>query len=61
MGESKRWIVCRLDDNGNEFVVARTRTLDEAEALVAEFEARGHKQTYWVDDQPLYAGAPGER
>lgn len=39
--------VRRLDDNGNEFVVAANLSRTEAEQLVAMFEARGHKQTYW--------------
>jgi hypothetical protein len=42
------WVVWRQDDNGNRFVVARKESRAEAEALAAEMEARGHKQTYWV-------------
>ncbi|MBO1420122.1 SPOR domain-containing protein [Streptomyces sp. FH025] len=43
--------VMRQDDNGNRFTVAKG--LDEAEArrLAAEFEARGHKQLYWVESE----------
>lgn len=40
--------VWRLDDNGNEFLVRDGLTEDEAMALVREYEARGHKQAYWV-------------
>lgn len=40
--------VWRLDDNGNEFLVRDGLTEDEALSLVREFEARGHKQAYWV-------------
>jgi UDP-N-acetyl-2-amino-2-deoxyglucuronate dehydrogenase len=43
------WNVCRQDDNGNRFVVRRGLTREEALRLVAEYEARGHKQTYWVE------------
>ncbi|MEV7022924.1 SPOR domain-containing protein [Kitasatospora sp. NPDC093558] len=41
--------VMRQDDNGNRFVVARGLAKDEAERSAAEFEARGHKQLYWVE------------
>jgi hypothetical protein len=43
-----RWVVWRQDDNGNRFMVARKDSRAEAEALVSEMEARGHKQTYWA-------------
>lgn len=42
------WQVWRLDDNGNEYEVAGLTSACKAEAMVEEFEARGHKQTYWV-------------
>ncbi|MFD8483141.1 hypothetical protein [Kitasatospora sp. NPDC059673] len=41
--------VMRQDDNGNRFLLARGLTRPAAEALAAEFEARGHKQLYWVE------------
>ena len=40
--------VWRLDDNGNEFLVRDGLTENEALSLAREFEARGHKQAYWV-------------
>lgn len=43
------WIVFRIDDNGNVFTVRTELSRDEAERLVAEFEARGHKQMYWAE------------
>ena len=43
------WVVWRQDDNGNRYVVRRCASKTEAEALAAEMEARGHKQTYWVE------------
>jgi len=43
------WAVWRIDDNGNTFVVRQSLTREEAARLVAELEARGHKQTYWAE------------
>ncbi|MFJ4676293.1 MULTISPECIES: SPOR domain-containing protein [unclassified Kitasatospora] len=43
--------VMRQDDNGNRFLLARGLDRAEAEALAAEFEARGHKQLYWVEPE----------
>jgi len=42
------WIVWRQDDNGNRFEVARLASRVEAESLAAQFEARGHRQAYWI-------------
>lgn len=44
-----RWVLWRLDDNGNRFVVAVFARRDEAEAAARAFEAHGHKQAYWVE------------
>ena len=41
-------IVMRTDDNGNDFELKRVTNHCEAVALVRDFEARGHKQTYWI-------------
>jgi hypothetical protein len=46
---SATWIVMRQDDNGNRYEVARVTSRCEAESLRREFEARGHKQSYWVE------------
>ncbi|MFD5462811.1 SPOR domain-containing protein [Kitasatospora sp. NPDC127059] len=43
--------VMRQDDNGNRFLVAADLPEAEAHRLAAEFEARGHKQLYWVESQ----------
>jgi hypothetical protein len=43
------WTVWRIDDNGNTFVVQENLTREEAERLVLQFTARGHKQTYWAE------------
>jgi hypothetical protein len=40
--------VHRVDDNGNEFVVATGLALEDAEQLAAMYEARAHKQMYMV-------------
>ena len=43
------WAVWRIDDNANTFLVRGGLSRDEAERVAAEFAARGHKQTYWVE------------
>lgn len=45
------WAVWRTDDTGNTFLVRDKLTYQEAQTLVAEFEARGHKQTYFARRQ----------
>jgi len=40
--------VWRLDDNNNEFLVRSGLTEEDALALVREYEAKGHRQAYWV-------------
>jgi hypothetical protein len=47
------WSVYRIDDNGNEFVVQVQIDEKDAMRIVAEFEARGHKQTYWAQRDRL--------
>lgn len=42
------WVVWRQDDNGNRAIVSRHAGRAEAEQVAREFEARGHKQMYWV-------------
>ncbi len=41
--------VWRQDDHGNQFVVQRRLTRQEAEAVVRKFGAHGHKQLYWIE------------
>lgn len=43
-----RWVLYRIDDNGNEVEMRRFAERDEAEALMREYEQRGHKQAYLV-------------
>jgi 8-oxo-dGTP diphosphatase len=47
-GASASWILMRQDDNGNRVEMARFGVRADAEAAAAQFEARGHKQLYWV-------------
>jgi hypothetical protein len=49
LAPERNWCVKRLDDNGNEFVLRTGLTREEAERLAAEYQARGHKQSYWVE------------
>jgi hypothetical protein len=43
------WTLWRQDDNGNRVRVETFATRSEALALQAQFEARHHKQIYWVE------------
>ena len=44
-----RWVLWRLDDNGNRFAMAEFDSRERAEAAAREYTARGHKQIYWVE------------
>ncbi|OWK34794.1 hypothetical protein FRUB_09636 [Fimbriiglobus ruber] len=41
----------RIDDNGNVFLVANQLDREAADRMAATFEARGHKQMYWVEEE----------
>lgn len=43
-----RWLLYRIDDNGNEVEMRRFAERAAAEALMHEYERRGHKQAYLV-------------
>lgn len=47
--QEPRWSVWRTDDTGNTFLVRDNLSREEATRLIAEFEARGHKQTYFAE------------
>jgi hypothetical protein len=52
---SDYWLVLRQDDNGNVFVVAECTSEVAARTEASAFEARAHKQIYWIEprgDQP---------
>lgn len=46
-----RWTVYRQDDNGNRFMMKDNLSKEDADQMVAMFEARGHKQLYWAEQQ----------
>ncbi len=43
------WVVWRMDESGNQFVVKDGLSQEDADRLVEEFTARGHKQIYWAE------------
>ncbi len=42
------WAVFRQDFTGNEFVVEKNLSKEQADAKVAEFESHHHHQHYWA-------------
>lgn len=46
-----RWLLYRIDDNGNEVAMRRFATRDAAETMMRAYEARGHKQAYLVREE----------
>ena len=48
--QAPTWAVWRRDDNGNVFLVQDQLTEQEALRLAREFEAKGHKQSYWAQE-----------
>ncbi|MFZ5961226.1 hypothetical protein ACOXVJ_27330 [Pseudomonas knackmussii] len=53
LSPAPNWCLVRLDDNGNRFVMRRGLTREEAEALARDYQARGHKQTYWAEPEEI--------
>jgi hypothetical protein len=49
--QQSRWLLYRIDDNGNEVVMHRFASRADAEAAMREYEARGHKQAYLVREE----------
>jgi hypothetical protein len=49
--DKPNWSIWRQDDNGNIALVKAGLTRTEAFQLIAEYEAKGHKQTYWAQEQ----------
>jgi hypothetical protein len=56
--QEPKWCVWRTDDTGNTFLVRENVTREAAEQLVAQFEARGHKQTYFAEKQKSQTTIP---
>lgn len=46
--KANQWVVFRTDTHGNRVVIQRLSDEREARQVAAQFEARGHKQAYWV-------------
>jgi len=44
-----RWTLWRQDDNGTTVAIAQGLSHAEAQTRLAELEARGHKQFYWLE------------
>jgi hypothetical protein len=40
--------VWRQDEHGSTYCIVQSLVKEEAERLCQEYEARAHKQTYWV-------------
>lgn len=55
------WRLCRCDDNGNRFVIARRLTQAQADSERARFEALGHKQHYWIEADDAPGAEPSEQ
>ena len=49
--EFPSWLVWRLEDNGNTFLVQANLTESGAIDLVQHYESLGHKQSYWARDE----------
>lgn len=50
--EKGEWRVVRQDWHGNEFEMEANLSEDKAKSIAAEFNAKGHKQTYWAQKEP---------
>jgi hypothetical protein len=53
---SRRWRVWREDDHGRRFEISRGHSEEEARRIVADYERRGHKQSYGAEPEPPPAG-----
>lgn len=51
--EAALWSVWREDDNSNSFLIKDNLLKNEASQLVKDYEAKGHKQTYYIKKQPI--------
>ena len=49
---SSRWVLYRVDDNGNEVEMDRFLVRCIADNVAARLQAKGHKQTYLVREAP---------
>lgn len=44
-----RYSVWRQDEHGSTYCINQNLLKEEAERLRQEYEARAHKQTYWIE------------
>jgi len=49
--QGNNWSVWRQGDDGNQFLIEDGLSEETAKQMVADFEARGHKQLYWTTQQ----------
>lgn len=47
--QSRPWVLCRQDDNGNRVAMWYFREREMAESVARDYAARGHKQLYYVE------------
>ena len=45
-----KWILVRIDDNGNEFEMYRFMEKDSAEWVMKKYDSKGHKQKYLIKE-----------
>ena len=50
-GLDARWVLWRVDDHGNRYRMQTYATEEDARSARANYEARGHKQHYWVEHE----------
>jgi hypothetical protein len=46
-----RWMLWRQDDNGNKHLIERFPAHRSAEEALKRFEARHHRQIYWLEGE----------
>jgi hypothetical protein len=51
--EFPSWAVWRQDDAGIKFLIAANLSEEEARATVADYESKGHKQTFWCSNEKM--------
>lgn len=44
-----KWVLKRIDDNGNEFEMKKFESYSFAKKEMKKYEAKAHKQTYFIE------------
>jgi hypothetical protein len=52
-GDFPGWAVWRQDESGGKCLDAANLIEHQARSMVADFEAKGHKQTYWCNNEKV--------